>query len=111
MGGRLALRAAARPGASNSIAAIDVCCVPLRYAAPMQAALDGRRLAEGATHFPALGDDHARQAFFGAEGDFTAEALAYDATLRTPVPGAELPDAASAPRDLDRKSTRLNSSH
>jgi len=107
MGGILALIVAARPGAANSIAAIDVCGVPLRYAAPMQAALDGRRLAAGATHFPALGDDHARQAFFGAEGDFTAEALAYDATARAPVPGAELPDAASAPRDLPAVMRRI----
>src|SRR3546814_13508214 len=33
--------------------------------------------------------------------------LAYEATLRTPVPGAELPDAASAPRDLPAVMRRI----
>ena len=107
MGGILALLAAALPQAADSVAAVDACGVPLRYAEPMQAALDARRLAAGETHFRALDDDHARAAFFGVEEDFTAEALAYDAALRVPVPGAELPDAANAPRDLPAVMRRI----
>ena len=100
MGGVLALVAAALPRAAESVTAIDACGVPLRYADAMQAALDARRLGAGETHFPALGDAQARHAFFGADADFDPAALTYDARLRVPVPGAELPDAANAPRDL-----------
>lgn len=107
MGGILALTAAARPRAATALAAIDACGVPLRYTDAMQAALDARRLNAGETHFPALGDAHARQAFFGADADFDPAALAYDAALRAPVPGAELPDAADAPRNLPALMRRI----
>ncbi|HMQ17730.1 MAG TPA: alpha/beta hydrolase [Sphingopyxis sp.] len=107
MGGILALIAAALPQAADSVAAVDACGVPLRYAEPMQRALDARRLAAGETHSPGLDDDHVNMAFFGAEEDFTAEALAHDAALRVPVPAAELPDAANAPRDLPAVMRRI----
>lgn len=100
MGGILALMIGAQPRAARCLRAIDVCGVPLRYGETMQAALLERRLADGETHFPAIDADQSRQVFFGADGTFTEEALAYDALLRAPVPGAELPDAAHAPHDL-----------
>jgi pimeloyl-ACP methyl ester carboxylesterase len=107
MGGILASMIAADPRAAPRISAIDICGVPLVYADAMQAALIGRRLADGQTHFPAIDAAQSRQLFFGPDGSFTAEALVADAALLAPIPGAELPDAAFAPRDLPATMRRI----
>jgi len=100
MGGILALIAAANPRAEALLSAIDVSGVPLRYPAAMQQALSARVLPDGETHFPPNAPDHCRTLFFGPDGTFDPDALAFAEELARPVPGAELPDAANAPRDL-----------
>lgn len=107
MGGILALMTAADPRAASRISAIDICGVPLLYADAMQEALIGRRLADNQTHFPAIDAAQSRQLFFGPDGSFVAEALVADAALLAPIPVAELPDAAFAPRDLPAAMRRI----
>jgi len=107
LGGILALITAANPRARNRLAAIDVSGVPLRYPDAMQQALSARVLPDGEAHYPPNAPDHSRHLFFGPDGTFDAGALAFGEALARPVPGAELPDAAHAPRDLPAVMRRI----
>ncbi|MBB6426853.1 pimeloyl-ACP methyl ester carboxylesterase [Sphingopyxis sp. JAI128] len=106
MGGILALMTAADPR-SGQIKAIDVCGVPLVYDEATAAALDARKPSSGQTHYPALGRDHVRARFYGADGSFSPRALEFDAAISSMVPVLELVDAAQAPRTLPQTMQRI----
>lgn len=100
MGGILALMIAAHPRSASTVTAVDACGVPLQFADEMQFALLNRTPPANLTHFPPPDPDHVRALFFGAEDTFATEALELAESLARPVPVAEMPDAANAPRDM-----------
>lgn len=100
MGGILTLVTGANPRSTELLSALDASGVPLIFPAAQQDALLGWQLGQGETHFPALEQAHSHSMFFGPDGTFDPAALAYASKLRAPVPGAEMPDAANAPRNL-----------
>ena len=106
MGGILSLMIAAN-ARSSLIAAIDVCGVPLVFPDHMLQAFAARTVDPAWTHYPPAPAEHVRALFYGPDGTFEPEALAYDAKVSAPVPVAEFPDAATAPRTLPQIMPRI----
>ena len=100
MGGILTLMVAARPRAADLLTALDVCGVPLRFPEAQQQAMLSRKAEPGETHFPVGEIAQRRAMFYGHDGTFDAEAMAYDETISAPVPCSEFIDATHAPMRL-----------
>jgi pimeloyl-ACP methyl ester carboxylesterase len=99
MGGILALMMAASPRAGR-LTAIDACGVPLAFTPAMAEALAARHPEPGQTHYSAAPAERSRVIFYGPDGTFDPQVLAYDDTIAAPVPVAELVDGAAAPQTL-----------
>lgn len=104
MGGILAPTIAARPRARDLIAGVEAGGVPFQLVAIPQPRWDSGATRENAaaalTHLPPLPTESARSMYFGPGSTYDEAAFEYSASIASPVPYAELPDALNAGRDL-----------